>query len=107
MSKILGTYKITYDGGVTQFKDLISQEDYDNILKPLKQSIQELEGIKNTDKAFPAAQKTIKENKRQIFEMFGDNYFTSESPLFYAIETGILKLPIHQGGEHKCTLIKQ
>jgi len=63
---ILGRYKITYDNGMVQEKDLISHSDYE----------------------------AVKDSYRGV-ESLGE-FFTDQSPMFDAIETGIIK---HFGGE--------
>lgn len=96
-SKIISQYKITYANGFIQTKDLISQSDYDSVLVPLKNQIQELE--KNGKESVKS-----KELKNEIKEMFGSNFFTDDSPLYKAIETGYIELPESQGGKQKCKL---
>lgn len=97
--KILSVYQITYKNGFVQRKNLISHQDYLNIIKPLNAIIGELEASKKTERE-------SKVLKRVISDLFGSEWFTDNSPLHEAIKTGILSLPPHQGGNHKCKLIK-
>jgi hypothetical protein len=90
-------YQITYDNGITQEKNLISHEDYLNIIKPMLKIIYFLE---------------INDNKKQanvlksmVKELYGE-YFTDKSPLGLAIKTGYLELPEYQGGKSKCKFKK-
>ena len=80
MSKILGTYRITYDNGAVQVKNLISHEDYINIYKTTQDRIYDLEKenkFKETN--------TTRNLKKDMKEMFGSEFFTDDSPLFKAI----------------------
>lgn len=99
---ILDKYKIIYKNGFVQYKNLISHNDYLSIIKPLKHEIWNLEIDKKLSKVDKA--KKINELKSVISD-YG-SFFTDKSPLFYAIETGILELTKNQGGKHKIELIK-
>lgn len=81
--KILGIYKITYDDGLSQIKNLISHEEY----------------LKTFELEYEKGKKLRK-------QLFGDYWFTDKSPLFLAISTGVLSLPSHQGGDTKCLIEK-
>lgn len=99
--KTLGRYQITYGCGVTQQKDLIEHDDYVNIIKPTRVEIMEL------DMKTPQSnniKKKIKKLKNELLETFGDNWFTNQSPIYGALDTGILSLPNAQGGDHRCEL---
>ncbi len=98
-NKILGVYKIIYANGMVQFCNLISHSDYESIIIPTKEKISEL-SLKKEGLA------EAKELKRYLKAQFSDNYFTDKSAMFNAIETGILSLPEHQGGDHKCTVVE-
>ncbi len=80
--RILGTYKIVYDNGVQQIKNLVSHEDW-------------------------LSTKDRKDWKKVQLELFGEAWFTDQSPLFEAISTGVLDLLEQQGGKIPCTLEKQ
>lgn len=95
--QILGTYEITYANGISQYKNLISHDDYLNIIVPTEELIVELER-KNKFRET----KDSKELKKNLKDLFGGLWFTDKSPLFYAMLTNILVLPPAQGGEHKC-----
>lgn len=92
MDKRLGTYLIDYGKGITQVKDLIPQADYDDI----RGRITELEIAKKTKEAEVL--------KKELNAMFGDSYFTTESPLGLALKNGILSLPLAQGGDQPCKI---
>lgn len=84
---ILGKYKIVYEEqNIVQEKDLISHDDYLNIIVPLKHELTILEESKEKD--FEAISK-IKES----LSVYGKNYFTTLSPLGLAMKTGDLVLP--------------
>lgn len=74
---VIAKYSVEYQNGTTQVKCLVDHDDFMSIPK----------------------------DKRDDFCPKG-MYFTTKSPLFEAISTGILKLPDHQGGEQKCVLTK-
>lgn len=93
-SRIIRPYRITYDNGVTQIKNLISQIDFEAIIKPKQKEIYELE-IADKKKEANAI-------KSELKAMFSDNYFTDKSPLFNAHLTGYLELPKVQGGIKPC-----
>ena len=94
---ITGIYKITYQCGVVQYKNLISHDFYINTIIPLQNKVHDIEvkGKKNwkSEASFV---------KGKIKKLVGSEWFTDKSPLFESIESGLLILPIHQGGIHKC-----
>lgn len=75
-----GLYLITYKNGMQQKKVLIPHELY--------------EWSKHEN---PEVRKLIR---------LPEHYFTDKSPLFKAIETGVLSLPKNQGGKHPTTVKK-
>ena len=97
-NRIICQYKITYDQGITQTRNLISHNDFELIIKPKQQEIHELE----------IADKKKEANiiKNELKLMFSDNFFTNQSPLFEASLTGSLVLPEHQGGTKPCVVKK-
>ena len=114
MSKILGTYKITYPKyKMSHMKNLISHEDYLNVYKPLSERIKELESEcaelnkkKHADK-ISEYKKEIKTIKSSLKEMFGDEFFTTESPIWLSTaNNGIMTLSSWQGGDIKVELEK-
>ena len=72
--KTLGKYQIIYDNNVKQIKNLIDHNDYLNIIIPYKDKIYDLQMVKDFKQASIL--------KKELLEMFGDEYFTTESPLF-------------------------
>lgn len=101
--------QITYlKNNVSQIKNLISQETYDTIIKPLYSKIYSLEikrcslGKKNKEGLI--IDKEISRLKKEISK-YGE-YFTSESPLGKAYtllpearRRGTMELPDCQGGK--------
>lgn len=87
----LGKYKIVYENGITQTKYLIRHEDYEQVIKPTKDKIKELE-------------ETIDQLKRMLKKEFGSEYFTDQSPLFAAIKTG--EITHENQGTTKLTITK-
>ena len=112
MLNILGKYRITYYNSVVQEKNLIKQSDYENIIKPKQLEAYQFEfeatGLIKIGKKDEASVLTKKasEIKKEIKSMFGEQYFTNESALGNAINSGILSLPETQGGDTKCEITK-
>lgn len=100
-TKIIDIYEISYQNGITQRKNLISHDDYLEIIIPTNDVISELERRNKFRETKESAQL-----KRDLKDMFGSEWFTDKSPLYKAIQTGILSLPSAQGGEHKCFMKK-
>ena len=99
--KILGVYTIIYNNGVKQNKNLIDHSDYLNIIKPKLKEAYELERLKKNKEH---NQKMAQKLKNQVKEMFGSEWFTTKSPLYNAIDSGLLVLPNVQGGTTKCKI---
>lgn len=98
-SRVLGFYRITYaSNGFIQDKQLVSKEDWDNILKPIKKAISIIEDDNKREQNEQS--KLLKESLKI---MFGDYSicFPECSPLHLSIKSGFISLPEHQGGEHK------
>ena len=82
---ILGKYLLHWtDINVVQTKDMISHQDYVNVIKPTKLAIHELEALKK-----PENKEMISALKDKL-KVFGDNWFTDESPIGKAIQSGVL-----------------
>lgn len=83
---IKATYKITWlDVNVIQTKNLISHNDYLDIIKPNRVKIHELELDKINDNTAE-----IKRLKKEI-ALFGDSWFTDNSLISDAMETGLMQ----------------
>jgi hypothetical protein len=98
-SRVLCHYQITYaSNGFIQDKTLISAENWNNILKPLKSVI---EIIEDDNKGKENEQSKL--IKQSLKLMFGDYSicFKEGSPLHKSIKTGFISLPEAQGGNHK------
>ena len=78
-------YKITYANGCEQVKNLIQQKDFDILTAANAQYLKDEQ------------QNKIKDPRK----IFGDTFFTTESPIGLAMQTGELILPSHQGGAQK------
>ena len=102
-----GLYKIEHENGICQMKSLIEHSDYIKTVKPLEL---EIDLLKSTikKKSNSESEKIKKDMLRYLVSkrnlLFTGDYFTDESPLYYAISTGILELPKSQGGSKKCTV---
>lgn len=98
-SRIKSKWEVKYlNTGVVQKLNLITDEDFTNIVKPMSKISYELE-LENKGK--PTIESLA--IKDLLKNMFGDSstYFTETSPLGLSIKTRILVLPLVQGGEHK------
>lgn len=110
---IIDKYKITYfeNGVISQYKNLISQEEYKSVVKPLIDEISDLEILQNTynkkNKKYSEVGLKIKKLKSSLSK-YGE-YFTDESPLGKALlvdvcnmtdtwSSGFMYLPSSQGG---------
>jgi len=100
MEKTLGKYKLSfYDSKIIQCKDLISHDDYVNIIKPYEIKIDELRKSKKR-----VHQEEADSLKRELKSYFGDNWFTDKSPLFYAIKSGVIRTNPWQGDKMQCII---
>ena len=98
-TKILGVYQIIYPGNVRQVKNLISHDDYIKIYKAYQDEIYELEKANKFKES-----NTTKRMKKELKEFFGSEWFTDKSPIYYAITSGYLSMPKHQGGNLQCSI---
>lgn len=105
------TFKVTYvKEGMNQTKNLISQEDYEEKVKPILKEIQELESKQSEynkkNKKYQELEKEIRTLKGKLKPL--GEWFTSRSPLGKALENGgLLILPSQQGGTHKVEFTKE
>ena len=96
-NRTLATYEITYlCNNFVQIKYLVSRDDWENIIKPIRRIIATIESDKKESKEVSLL-------KQSLNLMFIDHNvcFPENSPLSNTIKTGILSLPQTQGGEHK------
>lgn len=103
-------YRIEYNQGTVQTKELLSKEEY-QLYKDLNVRLSETQTAitlktkkdkKSKDPVLLAELKSIKDELKR----FSKPYFVVGSPLYEAIETGILDLPKGQGGPTPCQVIK-
>ena len=85
--RIIEKYRITYGNHIFQEKNLISHEDYLQIIKPKNNAIYNLE-ISNKK---GINDKKIAELKSELKEQFGNEWFTDQSPLYDAIKSHTLE----------------
>ena len=94
-NKVLGVYRITYPKyNVSQVKNLISHEDYENAYKKWTERIQELEveisslnKKKHSDK-IKELNNEVKTIKLKLLNLFGSEFFTDKSPLWLSTKCG-------------------
>lgn len=101
MKRIIGSYKITYNNsGISQLKNLVSKDDWDNVLKPIKNAISIIE---DDNKGRQNDQSKLLRESLKL--MFGDIdvCFKEGSPMYESIKSGFITLPYQQGGSHKVT----
>ena len=107
-SKILGVYRITYPGynNTSQVKNLISHFDYSSLYKmwtnkkhELESDLDNLNKKKHQDEA-AELKKEISGINAKLHDMFGDEFFTDQSPLWMShVKTGgCMFLSSWQGG---------
>lgn len=96
---IIGTYKITYySNNISQMKNLIKHEDYLNEIKPTYDKIHELEieisklNKKKKGIEIKELENQIKCLKLQIKTNYGNEFFTTKSPLWLNHINGLLPL---------------
>lgn len=97
-SRILKSYHIQYlANGFIQKKYLVSKDDWDNIIKPIKKAITIIE---DDNKGKENIQSKLLKDSLKI--MYGDytKCFPEGSPFHDSIKTGYLELLAHQGGKH-------
>jgi hypothetical protein len=99
--KTIGKYKVQYPCGIVQEKDLVRHEDFKNIIQPINKRIYELDCVPKDDPKKEEAKAEANKLRGELYGMFGDSWFTDQSPLFDASKTGELILPEHQGGIKK------
>ena len=87
--------EITYKNGFVQIRNVILQSEFKHVIKP-KLSLAWLLECQGKRGSYDRARKAIKDK-------YGD-FITTESPLFLAKDTGILKLGKNQGGDHKVVI---
>ena len=100
-TRVLSLYEVTYaSNAFKQIKGLVTDEDYDTIIKPITKAISIIE---DDNKGNPNRQSKLLKESLKL--MFGDyaNCIKQTSPLADSIKTGILSLPPPQGGDHKVT----
>jgi hypothetical protein len=104
---IIAKYKIVYDNNIIQHKNLISNDDYVNIIKVKKNEIYQLENVVTKSRDLIANnKKLISEIKAELYNNFGEHYFTDNSLLFDAIKTGYIEPCFNGDVKHYCQLIK-
>lgn len=96
---ILGTYRLEFfNSRSTCIKNLVSTKEFNENIKP------QLEKIKYLENNFRHIEADILLNS--LNTKYGKSFFTEDSPVYKAIETGILDLPKIQGGKMLCLITK-
>lgn len=100
-------YQVTYDSGLTQLKRLIPHFEYVTRIAPDLYIIATLGGLKVKDrKVMDGYKAKVKAIKAALAKDYPEEWFTDQSPMFDAIETGVLDLTAHMGAMYKynCTV---
>lgn len=100
---------IDYLNNITQTKRVITQSEYENIIKPNMILKSELEiNLKNKDISNKKKQefKTALIKVKKCLAPYSEPWCTDESPIYLAINDGLLRLPPQQGGIHKIKITK-
>lgn len=103
-------YIITYENGFKQNCNLLSEEEY-NVLKGHMNNLYVFEvSMQNINKKRPLYKELFR-NYTKLKKTIGSygNWFVKDSPLGRAIFDGsnIMRLPKHQGGNHKIEWITE
>jgi len=107
MKTSLGFYEIVYNQGTKQVKELIGRDDYEvyKTLSDKKNDItSKMKGSKKKERD-PELMKELSEVTKEL-KNFSFPFFVVGSPIYDAIETGILSLPESQGGDTHITVTK-
>jgi len=102
--------QITYANGATQQKQVISHDTFLTVIKPSKERLYLLEG-ELSHKQLKLTEAERNERKAEIITLketlqpFAFPFCTDQSPIYMALETGILSLPENQGGDHKVKIV--
>jgi hypothetical protein len=92
---IISKWEIKYPSAI-QVKNLIDHRDYISIIKPIQSLIYEHQSIADDKKTSISEKKRLESLipriKSRLQEYTGEYWFTTESPLYLAFNTGILKL---------------
>ena len=96
-------YKITYPGGVSQEKNLVERGLYDEVIKPIDQTLYKVESMlaETNAKKKKELVEDLRHARKRIKSVLSSfcEYFVSDSPLGQAmVNGGKLILPEHQGG---------
>ena len=97
-NRVIKVYNIQYlCNGFIQKKQLVSKEDWESIIKPIKKVISIIENDNRGKENIES--KLLKESLKQ---MYGDYTicFPEGCPFHDSITSGYIELPIHQGGKH-------
>jgi len=95
-------YRITYDNGITQKKELIPHFDYKTRIVPDNYIIATLSAIKVSDRVLMDKYKAqVSAIKGALNRDYPNEWFTDQSPIFNAIETGVIDLSYHMGEQYK------
>lgn len=107
MKTSLGFYGIVYNQGTKQVKELIGRDDYEvyKVLSDKKNDLtSKMKGSKKKERD-PELIKELSEVTKEL-KVFSFPFFVIGSPIYDAIETGILSLPESQGGDTHITVTK-
>ena len=101
-------YRITYENGITQEKELISHFEYKTRIVPDNYIMATLGALKLGRKKMDKIKKKVKAIKAGLSADYPNEWFTDQSPLFEAITTGVVDLSDHMGEKYKynCTIEK-
>lgn len=92
-NKVINEYEITYldhKVPVVQRKYLINHDDFIQVIQPIQSIIAKLERENEEKPNKPT--KESSELKTILFDLFGELYFTDQSPLYSSMKTGKLEL---------------
>jgi len=107
----LGFYRFEYDNGMTQTKELITQKSFEwyKWLSNFKSDVEVKIKGKKKEKIDPADLTALKEVKETLKTYFPYSHFVVGSPMYKAIETGIIDISdptCGNYGQYPCKVTK-
>ncbi len=100
--------EIDYLNGVIQTKKVVPHDEYESIYKYNKTEILRLDkeseknGISKDEKKL--FKDEIKRLESVVSKFDSEPWCTDKSPIGLAIKTGVIELPLNQGGSHKVNI---
>ena len=98
MKSSIGYFEFEYKNGFKQIKELISTSDFKEYQK-LRNQKTEIENKVKGKKKDPDLEIVLKSINEEL-KQFSFPFIVENSPMWGAIQTGVIELPESQGGKH-------